>query len=768
MANPSPSSLLSAKTLRFDVFELDLEAQQLRKAGALVRLQPHPFKVLAALARHAQQIVTREELRREVWGDQTFVDFEQGLNFCIRQIRTVLGDEAQTPRYIETIPRRGYRFIAMVDGTDTISRPEIEPAQGPLARRLRQIPRWAFAVSIPLLVALIATAVIIRSSAHPALSEKDAILITDFANSTDDPIFDGTLRCAVSVDLAQSPYLNIVSDDKVRQALRLMNKPTDARITAEIGREICQRNGIKAMLTGSIATLGNRYLMILAVVNASSGDTLAQEQAQANSKEQILGALSKSDDKLRKQLGESLASIQQFGKPLEQVTTSSFEALQLYVLGQEKRAEGEYNAIPFFQRAIQLDPSFADAHAALGTVYLNLEQLHLAEEYEKRALALSDRVSERERLYITAHYYILIGQRDKALLTYETYSRLYPHDGLPENNLANEYNLRGRFDKGLEHARKALQLNPDNVSACVMAAWALESLGRIDEAKAVVNDTLRLVPDSHQLHLELSNIALAQGDTAARNHEDAVLRATPNGKLDLLYRDAALAAARGRLREAQELYSQTVEMALSLDLKDNASFAMALRAVYEAYLGKASDAKASVKTALKLSQMSDTIEPAAVSLAAAGGGHQAETLIDNLAKERPEDTTIHFVWVPTVHAWVALNHGDSEAAIRVLGPAVPYDRANVDPMLARADAFLQSKRLPEATEEFRRIISLRTRFPYDPACSLAQLGLARAYKLAGDMASSRAAYKDFLTLWKDADPDLPILRQAQAECAKLH
>ena len=764
---------LSGRILRFGRFELDPESQQLRRAGALLRIQPQPLKVLCVLVSRAGQVVSREELRQELWGNETYVDFAQGLNYCIRQIRAVLGDEAQAPRYIETIPRRGYRFIAGVDGTDTISRPEVAPPQGQLARWLQHIPRWAFAISVLSLVALIAASVMVRSSEHPALSEKDSILITDFANSTGDPVFDGTLRTAVSVDLEQSPYLNMVSDETVRQALRLMNKPTEALITPEIGREICRRNGTKAMLTGSIGTLGSRYLLTLEVVNASSGDTLAEEQAQANSKEQVLSALSRSDDKLRKRLGESLASIQQFGKPLEQVTTSSFEALQLFTLGEEKRAEGEYNAVPFFKRAIQLDPSFASAHATLGTVYNNLEQLQLAEEHEKKAIALSDRVSEREKLYITAHYYILTGQRDKALLTYETYSRLYPHDGLPESNLALEYDLLGQFNKTLEHARNAYRLDPDGAFAYIHAASALEGLGRIDEAKAVITQGLRRVPDSHQLHLELSNIALAQGDAATRNREDALVRATPNGRLDLLYRDAALAAGRGQLREAQELYSQAAQTAVSLGLQGNASFAMALRAVYEAYLGKPLEAKASARAALKHSQMSDIIQPAAISLAVAGEGHQAETLIDNLAKERPEDTTLRFKWVPTVHALVALNHGDSEAAIRILGPAVPYDGANLDPganldsMLARANAFLHSKRAPEAIEEFRRIISLKIHSRYDPACSLAQLGLARTYKLAGDMASSRTAYQDFLTLWKDADADIPILKQAIYESRQL-
>ena len=762
------SRAVSSKVFRFGLFELDLETQQLRRAGVPLRIQPQPLKVLTVLASAPGRIVTREELRRELWGTETFVDFEQGLNYCIRQIRTVLGDEAQSPHYIETVPRKGYRFIATVEGVEP-SRPETEkhPGSGTSLRRSRR--GWVAAISV-LLLGVVVTALVVagvRSRQRPPLSSKDYLLITEFSNQTGDPVFDATLRKAVSIDLGQSPYLNIVADDKIRQTLRLMGKPLDTRVSPEVGREICQRNGIKAMLAGSLAALGNQYLLALEVTNVGSGDVLAEERVQATGKDQILSLLGKSNERLREKLGESLSSIQQFGKPLPEVTTPSLEALQLFTLGSDKRNESELSAIPFFERAIQLDPDFALAHASLGTAYLNLEQLQLAEEHEKKAMTLSDRVSEKERLYITAHYYLLLGQREKVAETYETYSRLYPQDSLPRINLANEYLILGRYDKALEEALIGLRVAPDASGIYGHAAMAYAALGQLDEAKRAAVRGLSLSPDSTWLRLRLSNINLALGDTAARTREDAALKATPGGNLDLLYRDAALAASRGRLRESEELYSQASQLALKLGMKDNASFALALRAVYEAYLMNPDAARASARTALKLSQMSDTIEPVAVALAVAGEDRQSQMLVDDLAKRRPKDTTVQFIWVPTIHAIVRMRHGDADAAVRLLAAGIPYDRGNLDAMLARANALLQAGHATEAIDEFGRVVSLRQGFPFDPACALAQLGLARAYLLAENKDAARAAYQQFFKRWEDADADEPILKQAKTEYTKL-
>jgi eukaryotic-like serine/threonine-protein kinase len=748
---------LSGRILRFGRFELDPESQQLRKAGALLRIQPQPLKVLCVLVSRAGQVVSREELRQELWGNETYVDFEQGLNYCIRQIRAVLGDEAQTPQYVETIPRRGYRFLAPVDG------PVQEAAQ---RRGLRSIALTAvLGVSIITLIVIAA----LDHQRRPILGAKDSILVTEFVNNTGDPIFDGTLRKAVTVDLGQSPYLNIVSDENIKQLLGLMSRTPDTHVTSEIGREMCRRNGIKAMLTGSISTIGNQYLVTVEAVDPISTSILAQEEGQAAGKEQVLSALGKCADRLRGKLGEAIATLKQFDKPLEQVTTSSLEALQLFTLGVEKRATGELAMLPYLNRAVQVDPNFALAYAYMGSAYSNLEEWNLAEEYYKKALVLSDRVSERERLYVTAHYYQALGQREKTIETYELYGHVYPNDGLPQNNLAMNYNELGQFDKALDHALLGLSLNPHEVSlwSRTNGAHAYAALGRLQDARAIVTDGLKIAPDTSWLLLDLSNIALAQGDDQNREQADAALKRDSFGALNLLYRDAALAASQGRLREADEMYLQAKRMALQLGLKDNAAYAVALQAMQEAYLEHPALARTNAKAALKSSQMFDAVTTAAWALASAGDDSEAAKVIGDLAKQRPEDTLLHFAWVPGIEAFGRLNHGDAEQAIQILVPVVQYDRGNPAQMLLRATAYLKANRATNAIDEFQRVLALKSLFPYDPACSLAQLGVARAYVLAGDRSKGRVAYGNFIAVWKDADPDIPILRQAKAEYAKL-
>ncbi len=503
-------------------------------------------------------------------------------------------------------------------------------------------------------------------------------------------------------------------------------------------------------------------------MNPGTGDILAQEQAQAASKEQVLHALGRSCKTLREKLGESLTSIKRFDKPLKQANTPSLEALQLYTLGLEKLGhEGNLAAIPFFQRAVQIDPNFALAYARLGTGYANLEQWQSSEQYENKAIALIDRVSDRERLYITGHHYNRIGDTDKEIQTYEEYARLYPQDAVPHGNLAFNYSLLGQYEKSIDHALMGMRANPDAVELQAELAESYEAVGKVSEAKAILVKGSERNPENWDLRLHLSNIALVEGDTAAQRLQDTALKSSPQGTLNLLYRDAALAASRGQLRNARELYSQTRDLSLKLHLVDNASFAVALQAVYEAYHQDYSAAKRTALAALKLSRIPDTLEPVAVALAVARENQQAQALVSQLAKQRPDDTFAQFVYVPMIAALIDLNSSDGEKALQDLRPSIQYDRGNLDPMLVRANAYLMAKRTSEAADEYRRILALKARFPYDPVCSLAQLGLARTYALAGDASRSQDAYKVFLALWKDADPDLPVLKQAKSEYAAL-
>jgi eukaryotic-like serine/threonine-protein kinase len=419
-----------------------------------------------------------------------------------------------------------------------------------------------YVAAASVIIVAAALAVFFYSRRAGGLTEKDSILVADFVNTTGDMVFDGTLKKALAVDLGQSPYLNVFPDAKVQQTLKLMGRSPDERVTSEVGREICQRNGIKAMLVGSIASLGTQNIITLEAMDASTGDSLAQAQAQARSKEEVLNALSKATSSLRRKLGESLASIQKFDKPLQQATTSSLEALKAFSLGDQKRDFGEeLQAIPFYKQAIELDPNFALAYARLGAAYSNLGQADAAGEYQKMAFDLKDRASERERLYITGHYYADSGQSEKGIAAWELYKQTYPRDSTPASNLAVQYSELGQYEKSLENAREAVELNPDSFYGYMNMASNYVALNRLDEAKAILNSALQRNLGGSIVHLYLGWVAWAQGDMAGMEREFALGKTTPEGELSLTYYRANLAAYAGQLRQACNLYAAAREYA---------------------------------------------------------------------------------------------------------------------------------------------------------------------------------------------------------------
>jgi tetratricopeptide (TPR) repeat protein/tRNA A-37 threonylcarbamoyl transferase component Bud32 len=603
----------------------------------------------------------------------------------------------------------------------------------------------------------------------PALTEADSILLTDFTNTTGDSVFDGTLRKALEVGLQQSPYLNVFSDERVQQTLKLMARPPDTRITSEVGREICQRNAIKAMLKGSIASLGAQYVIILEAVNAATGDMLAEEQAQAASKEQVLNALGGATSKLRARLGESLASIQKFDKPLAEATTSSLEALKAFSLGRARQSSvGYIVAIRFYRRAIELDPNFAMAYARLATTYSMLGESELADECEKKAFELRDRASERERLYIAAHYYGGTGQLEEQTRAWELYNETYPRDEIGYDNLMVVYAVLGRFDKALENGLQAVRVAPDSAIAYDNAAGAYQYLNRLEEAKAILNSAIQRKVGSFIIHFDLSSIAIAQGDSAAQEREDAFVKGDPLGELALVSRDASLAASRGQLKQACELFMRARQVAQRLNLKERAAGPIADEAEIEADFGYRAEAAKGATAALAISRSRDVVYSAARTLALAGEANKAETLIAELAKRRPLDDIVQSVQAPDVRAINEINHGNPAKALELLQAAVPYEGgAYFGVRYTRGKAYLRAGDGTEAAQEFHEVLDLRNLDVGNPIFSLAQLGLARAYALQGDKAKSRMAYQDFFALWKDADPDIPILQQAKAEYAKL-
>jgi tetratricopeptide (TPR) repeat protein len=536
-----------------------------------------------------------------------------------------------------------------------------------------------------------------------------------------------------------------------------------------VARELCQREGIKALLSGTVAGLGGQYLVTLEAINASTGDSLAQSQAQAGSKEQVLAALDKASTQLRGKLGESLASIQKFDKPLEEVTTSSLDALRAFALGDAEHMikQEDIAAIPLYKRAVELDPNFALAYARLGTAYSNLGQNDLAEQYQQRAFELRNRTSERERLYITGHYYGSILQADRTIETWELYKRTYPRDSSPYSNLAAWFVTVGKFDKSLEAANGELEVDPDAIGPYVDVAVAHMALGRVDEAKTVLNTALKKNIGGHLIHMLLAQIALVQGDTTTQQREDALVRANPQGELELLGRDAGLAYARGQVRRARELMVRFSQAYQAASLNEVAATGMANQARAEAAFDLRAEALKEANAALGMALGPFVVAQVSQAMASAHEESKALGLINDQAKRRPNDTLTHSLWLPTVQATSELNHGNAGRAIELLVPAQLYDGSSTATLYARANAYLLAGRTNEAAAEFHRIISLYYFNPTDAFITLARLGQARAYAAQGDKIKARTAYQDFFALWKDADPDIPILKQAKAEYAKL-
>jgi tetratricopeptide (TPR) repeat protein len=620
------------------------------------------------------------------------------------------------------------------------------------------------------LVALVVGGVSWRSSKTHAITEKDSILISDFVNTTNDPVFDGTLKKALAVDLEQSPYLNLVSDAKVRHTLTLMGKPADERLTVETAREICQRNGVKALVAGSIASLGSQYVVTLDAINAATGDTLSEVQGQADRKEQVLKTLDTATTHLRGKLGESLASIQKFDKPLEEATTSSLEALKSFSMGDVKHsAAAEFEAIPFYQRAIQLDPNFAMAYARLGVIYSNFGQTDLSEQYRKKSFELKDRATEREMLYITAHYYDEgTGELEKGIAAYELYKQTYPREVSPYANLAVTYDLLlGEFDKALPNAKEAIQVDPDEVRGYFTSAWAYLGLNRVDEAKSILNAGLQRNANFSYLHDILANVACAQGDPAGMEKEEAFLRDQSDFEMNVNNRHGDIAASHGQVQQARDFYGKTGQVAHRLQFKDSEAGSLNAQGWMLALYGYPKQPVEAATAALALSQGYAVRLAAANDMAVAGENKKALDLASEVGQQRPDDTIVQSVGIPYVRAVVALNGGDAKNAIEILKTAVLYDKGTTQDMYLRGLAYVKMGQGAEAAQEFQKILALRNFAPADPLMSLAHLGLGRAYAVAGETAKARGSYQDFFALWKDADPGIPILATAKAEYAKL-
>lgn len=796
------SSAPTQPVIRFGAFELDAATSELRKADISLKIHPQPLRVLVLLAERPGQIVTREEIQHCLWGDNTFVDYERGINFCVNQIRGALGDDAESPRYIETLPRRGYRFIASVTLTAAAKHPipithipvrdqpsEVAAGNGaalPPTRDIYVVPssvpaisaarssRRAKAVAVALLViAILSAGAILYFRRPPKLTGRDTVVLADFDNSTGDPVFDGTLKQALAVELAQSPFLNVLSEQRVEDTLKLMGRIPGSRLTPEIARQLCQRAGSKAYLRGSIASLGSQYVIGLDAVNCQTGDSLVKEQVTANRKEQVLKALDSAAITLRKKVGESLATVQKFDTPIAQATTPSLEALKAYSLGRTAVArDGDPVAgVLWFQQAIQLDPNFATAYAALANTYSRLGEQGLAAENAKKAYDLRGQVSEREKFLIETHYdYLVTGDLKRARQVYELWALTYPRDATAVGNLGAIYRVLGQPEKRLATNLKSFQLDSQDADSYNSLADSYLKLDRLDQAQAELKEAGIKNLDTYRLRYTSYELAFVQNDASGMEQQVNWAQGKPEIQDIFLGGQGSTEAYFGHIEKARELWHRAAESALQNDKKETAAgYHLALSST-EADFGDRDRARQELVAASSLADGYDAQILAPVILARTGDFRPAGKMVDDLAKRYPQDTIVNGIAVPTIRAAIAIDRNDPAKAVEFLETVLPYELGEADALHSaylRGLAYLQLRQGSEAAVEFQKILDHRGIVINSPIGALAHLQLARAYTMQGDTAKARAAYQDFLTLWKDADPDIPVLVAAKSEYAKL-
>ncbi len=600
---------------------------------------------------------------------------------------------------------------------------------------------------------------------------KDTIVLADFTNKTGDTVFDGTLRQGLSIQLEQSPFLSLVSEQQIQQTLKMMGQKPHGKLTPEVAREICQRTGNTVVLDGSIAKFGAQYLLTLKAVSCVSGESLASTEAQASDKSHVLDALGRVGSDIRNKLGESLSSVQKFDAPLQQATTSSLEALQAYSLGRRTLQAGDFPAaVPLFQSAVRSDPRFAMAHANLGTAYYYLGEDSLGDQHTAKAYELRDRVSQREKFYIESHYYYIVtGDLEKARLVFELWERVYPRDAGPHTWLSVVYEQLGLFDKSLEQTLESHRLEVTGGSYNNLVE-AYTNLNRLNEARAIAKEAQAKGFDSPYLRSSIYTIDFLQNDTSGMKEQmDWAVDKHPEEEW-MLAAEASAAAYSGQIAKARQLWRRARALAEREGTKDALAGYETDAARREAYVGNFADARERAAAALLLSRSREVECSAAPVLAMAGDAVRAQSLADDLARRFPQNTALRFGDMPTIQARIALSRNDPAKAIDFLQDAEPYELGmdRLYPAYVRGEAYLAAHRGSEAAGEFQKILDHRGIVGSALIGALAHLQIGRAYALQGDTAKARAAYTDFLTLWKDADPDIPILKQAKAENAKLN
>jgi tetratricopeptide (TPR) repeat protein len=656
----------------------------------------------------------------------------------------------------------------------------VSPLASPARNKTPRKKLWIIGVPVAglLVAALIAGALYRRPHQTKPLTDRDTIVLADFANSTGDAVFDGTLRQGLAVQLEQSPFLNILADQKVRDGLKLMGRSSNDRLTADVARELCQREGGKALIAGSIASLGSQYVIGLDALNCQTGDSLAREQATAQSKELVLDALDKATATLRQALGESLSSIRKFDRPLAEATTPSLEALEAYSLGTNARQVNDSTALPFLKRAVELDPQFASAYEALGVCYLNLGEVGLSHEYLTRAFDLRDRTSEREKFVIEARYYAYAtGDLHKAVDTYQLWVQTYPRSASAHANLGTLYGGMGQYEKAVPESLEAIRLEPDAGSTYSNLILSYAALDRFDDAQKIYNLAISRKASDPIMNVNWFGVSFVLGDRAEMERLIAASAGQPEAEDNFLAAKSDTEAFFGHLNQAREFSRQAVASAVRSDQKETAAQWKLDEVITEAEFGNPEIARRDADLALAWSSNHDSQILAALAFARTGDSARAQTIANDLAKRYPLDTLVNEYWLPVIRAAIEIAHNNPGKALQFTEVAIPFELASPQtwsglggplyPAYLRGQAFLMLGHGANAAMEYQKLVDHRGFMMACPLGPLARLGLARAFALQRDTDASRSAYQDFLSLWKDADSDIPILTQAKSEFAKL-
>lgn len=784
-------SLVQQRTYCFGEFELNVGSRSLSRHGEPIPLGSKAFEVLTCLVARAGQVVTKDEMLRTVWPD-SFVD-ESNLAQHVFTLRKALGDEAGS---IKTIPGRGYQFVGAVQeieltaehaehasvetGGVTLQRTrertrliveELLPASeassppliAPQARRLsRRVVISLIAVALTVVAIFVGWKLFHGGASRPHIG----VTLADFNNSTGDPTFDRTLKRALEIDLDQSPYLGVMSDVEAVRLLKMMGRKSEDPLTPEVAAEVCERGNRDVLLGGSIAQVGSLYLLTLQAADCRSGKSLASTQARARSKEEVLGAIDTVAARVRSQLGEAAASISRYDQPIAEATTSSLEALRNFSIGEYLRSQGKEDTeiLPYYQRAVQLDPNFAMAYGAMGTTYYNVSEYTLASQYYRKAFDLRQRVGAKESLIIEAHYYAEgLGDIEKGIGAYKLWAAAYPFDPAPWLNMTNDYTQIGQYPAAIEAGERALQLDPGQSTSYAVLMRAYRRQNRIADAKSIGMLALQRGKDSYGVHSMLYEIAHWERDSEAEARELAWGEKNP-GNFYFLYDRAEAALFSGKYKEAKKLFEESHDAATREGLSEAADSVLSDLALYQLRLGMAAEARATFQ---RIAKPDPELPDIAILRTKLGDAAYGKHFLDQQQAKENLPTLLRYYQIPLVIAAISMQESRPLDAVAALEAARPYELSGFDVLKARGESYLLAKQPKAAAAEFQKIVDHYGIDVISPEIPLAHLGLARSYAMSGDSAASRSEYEKFFALWKNADPDIPELVNARAEYARV-